>query len=115
MTAQRWSNPPRLPLVDPWYGVCEAENGPWTPGEETLKECCNAGYARGRCARFPAAAPHDAVRFTAGAGGEILYVLEKDYSPAGHGTVAGSDGRLAAQAAAFAQSWARRPRKERNP
>ncbi len=113
MAPERWSDPPRLPLIDPCDGVCEAEASLWTPDEAALKQYCNTGYARGRCPRFPAAAPYDAVRFTAGEDGEVRYVFEKNYSPAGHGVTPADGGRLAAQAAVFANAWTRRPRKER--
>jgi hypothetical protein len=112
---RRWIGPPRLPLVDPFDGVCEAMPQAWTPDETTLREYCSFGYARGRCARFPAEAPADAVRFTMGDGQEVLYVLERDYAPVAYGAVGGAAPRLAAQAAAFAAAWARRPRKEPQP
>jgi len=108
----RWSNPPRLSLLDAFDGLCEAGADVQTPDDTTLKECCNTGYARGRCARFPADAPWDAVRFTATGAGGFRYVFEKDYAPAESGAVETASGRLAAQASAFVEAWKRRPRKE---
>ncbi|MBI4873492.1 MAG: hypothetical protein HY822_02535 [Acidobacteria bacterium] len=115
LAPESWIDPPRLPLVDPFEGLCEAATEAWTPDGETLRECCSFGYARGRCARFPANAPCDAVRFTAAGDGEIRYVLEKDCAPVGHGPREAATGRLAAQAEAFAGAWNRRPRKEGEP
>jgi hypothetical protein len=112
MAPERWIDPPRLPLVDPFDGVCEARAEPWPPDEATLKERCNFGYARGHCPRFPADAPWDAVRFTVRGEDQVRYVLEREYAPAGHGAVETLSGRMAAQAGAFAQAWRRRPRKE---
>ena len=87
MAPARWTNPPRLSLLDAFDGVCEAGTDAGAPDDETLKECCNTGYARGRCERFPADAPWDAVRFTATGAGGFRYVFEKDYAPAESGSV----------------------------
>ena len=113
MAPDRWIDPPRLPLVDPFDGVCEAELEPWQPDDSTLRECCNFGYARGLCPRFPAGAPADAVRFTVDGSGEVRYVFEKEYTPTGHGAAESASGRLAVQARAFTEAWSRRPRKEK--
>lgn len=57
------------------------------PDEPTLIELCNFGYARGRCARFPADAEADAVRFhgvdRAGAV-RLVCILERNYAPLRH-------------------------------
>ena len=79
-----------LPLGDAWDGVCHANGeAPWEPDEQTLQSCCNLGYARGCCARFPAADGPDAARFTIAAdSGESLrvyYVLERNHHPWSHG------------------------------
>ena len=79
-----------LPLGDVWEGLCRAvTDTPWEPGETTLLSCCNMGYARGCCSRFPAGDGPDAVRFTiAGDHGDALhlyYVLERDHHPWSHG------------------------------
>ena len=87
-----WVRPPRLPLGDPFGGSCHALPAEVIePPEARQRELCNCGYARGRCDRFPAASPGDAVRFsilgetrTALA---IVYVVEKDHAPAEYGTL----------------------------
>lgn len=85
-----WLNPPRLPLGEAYRGTCLAQPGePFEPPESAQRELCNCGYARGRCNRFPAGSRDDAVRFSvridmAGIV-EVVYVFEKNHSPAEHG------------------------------
>jgi len=79
-----------LPLGDAWEGVCRAiPESLWEPDETTLLSCCNMGYARGCCARFPAGDGPDAVRFTIAGddpqGLHVYYVLERDHHPWSHG------------------------------
>jgi hypothetical protein len=115
-----WIHPPRLPLGDPYQGLCEAQ-----PGDpyESRHELCNTGYARGRCDRFPAHSAADAVRFSVTGDQDdavtLVYILEKNHAPAEHGVlnysipearlVSGPIGEiLAAQAGAFLKSYLRR-------
>ena len=72
-----------LPLGDSWAGHCHADPAqPATPDDAL---CCNLGYARGHCARFPDTAGPDAVRFTIAredaAGVALYYVIERDHIP----------------------------------
>lgn len=69
----------RLPLGAYWLGECAAGPGE-SPSEAFQREYCNFGYAEGQCARFPAQAEADAVRFTR-RGKERLFILEKNHSP----------------------------------
>ena len=93
------------------------------PEESRVRQICNLGYGRGRCDRFPEAAPTDAVRFhVAGDAGELIriqYVFEKDCWPQGRGVVecSSANGNLSSgpdnavlrkQAAAFIESYLRR-------
>jgi hypothetical protein len=85
-----WPNAPRLPLGDAYNGRCEADPAlPADPDPVTLRDCCNLGYARGKCARFPDAAGPDAIRFavTADTGGaiRIYWVRERDHEPFDYG------------------------------
>lgn len=85
-----WLNPPRLPLGEAYHGICQAlATEPFEPPESAQRELCNCGYARGRCDRFPAGSQADAVRFSVRrdrrARLEIVYILEKNHSPAEHG------------------------------
>ena len=61
-----WSSWParlRPPLGAPHDGVCRAGPEPVHPEAETLRDCCNMGYAAGRCPRFRGG-EGEAVRFS---------------------------------------------------
>ncbi len=115
-----WARPPRMPLGAIFVGRCEAGPGAVTePPEERQRELCNQGYARGECACFPGDAAADAVRFSV-AGEEdgrvsLIWVREREHAPVEFGRieccggrVEGAEGRLAAQARAFVESFERR-------
>jgi hypothetical protein len=81
-----------LPLGDSWSGTCRALPAqPYQPDHAALDSCCNLGYARGTCARFPESEGPDAVRFTIAAADaaslRLYYVLERDHEPWAHGTL----------------------------
>ena len=117
-----------LPLGDWWKGIChavadapEAAGGSWCDtGRDT---CCNLGYARGECARFPQGEGPDAVRFSIssheGAAIGIYYVVERDHHPFAQGRLEYSltaaafvappeTATLAHQAQAYVESYLRR-------
>ena len=112
-----WRGRFRPPLGRPHSGTCRAEPpNPILPDAELLMDCCNVGYARGRCERVPAAAD-DAVRFSHGPSGEVRWSFERNHLPAHYGTTVpgeesgqGSvlDSQIAAFAAAIARPWHRR-------
>jgi hypothetical protein len=111
-----WIHAPRLPLGDPYRGICHAVEGePFEPTESDQRDLCNCGYARGRCNRVPAESA-DAVRFsvTDDKGGliKITWVIETDHSPVEFGTLEYCEGQLSeasplltAQASAFVSSY----------
>lgn len=115
---------PRTPLGEMWNGLCCAAGNQ----AEASHEACNSGYARSRCAHFPAESPHDAIRFhVAVENGDLIrlqYIYEREWWPGEHGVVdysraqsqvtseTGSD-LLRRQAAAFATSWIRKTTPER--
>ena len=115
-----WTNPPRLPLGEPYYGTCVARpSDPFSAPETVQRELCNCGYARGLCDRFPEDSAADAVRFSARSEAEgrvrLVYIVEKDHAPLEHGeleydgAVIGHGSELLhAQARAFAESYLRR-------
>lgn len=70
----------RLPLGAFWSGTCHATEPCTHPDEETQLDCCNFGYARGRCPHFQGESEADAVRFTR-RGAESLFILEKEHAP----------------------------------
>ena len=84
-----WVRPPRYPLGDLFSGTCHAI--PSDPAEGHQDECCNFGYARGCCGRFPAGDVADAVRFSVTddtpARLLVVYVIEKNHAPAEFGTL----------------------------
>lgn len=86
-----WLSPPRLPLGDPCFGECKADGAESIqPSLDELRNYCNAGYARGRCSRFPSRTDAaDAVRFSVSGdhegGVSLVYVYERDYGPVRHG------------------------------
>jgi len=119
-----WAKPPRLPLGDPYAGVCCVDPlREWRPDETTLREYCNRGYARKNCSRFPEDAEADAVRFAVTKDQDVVvtiyYVLEKDRRPVEHGSLEYStetrrftsddaSGLLLKQAQAYVESYLRR-------
>src|SRR5450432_25581 len=85
-----WIHAPRLPLGEPYRGMCHVVEGePFDPTESDQRELCNCGYARGRCRRVPPESP-GAVRFSVaedtGDRVKITWVMEKDHSPLEFGT-----------------------------
>ncbi|HEV8415857.1 MAG TPA: hypothetical protein VGQ49_19860 [Bryobacteraceae bacterium] len=116
-----WVRPPRYPLGDLFSGTCHASASNLTEGHHD--ECCNFGYARGRCDRFPGDDAADAVRFSVTEDSParlvIVYVVEKDHAPVEFGTLeyAVADARLdgspisdvlVQQARAFLESYLHR-------
>jgi hypothetical protein len=108
-----------LPLGDWWQGLCHTDPAlPVEPGDST---CCNLGYARGQCTRFPDTEGPDAVRFTIAqadaAGVRLYYVMERDHHPFAHGPLEFAfdggfrgqpGGLLERQALAYVESYRRR-------
>jgi hypothetical protein len=85
-----WIHAPRLPLGDPFRGICHARpEQPFEPPESSLHELCNCGYARFRCDHFPPESVADAVRFSVASEDltavRLVYVMEKSHAPAQHG------------------------------
>jgi hypothetical protein len=112
-----------MPLGEAWAGQCRAPSqNAWKPDPGTARQLCNLGYARGKCARFPAGFA-DAVRFTISHDREgvigVYWVMEKEHLPFGHGPLeysrrdgcfkaAPPDACLAQQAGAYVSSYLRR-------
>ncbi len=123
-----WVNPPRMPLGDPYRGVCLAGPGGPAPDTDTLRELCNFGYARGRCGSFTMDDAPDAVRFSivedADGTIELHYILEKHHAPHQHGRMrfapdgvlcgTSDGGLLGRQARAYIGSYLRRKTDPRN-
>ena len=79
------------PLRNFWSGMCHAEAAqPFEQSDEhILSDCCNMGYARGKCSRYPAANGPDAVRFTVVRDAEpmihVSFAVEKNHLPYAQG------------------------------
>lgn len=102
---ERWLQPPRTPLGGLHRGACAADPAAEIP-DLTLEEVCNWGYARGRCPRFPADQPVDALRLTQlkeDSGIRLVWIEEADHRPLEHGdwTPGCRGAALDAQARAF--------------
>lgn len=105
------------PLGDHYSGRCVAHE-PFEPDSETVRDLCNYGYVRGRCARFPGGDAADAVRFAIGSDDEtivvIRYAIERDHYPLDQGEVSlrrtarKADSVLLRQAQAYLKSYLRR-------
>ncbi len=80
-----WDPPPRMPLGASWWGECSLAPGA-ALRESELREHCNLGYARGKCARFPHDAEFDAYRFSH-SGTQLIFIRERAHSPLTHGLV----------------------------
>ena len=85
---RRWEGRFLPPLGAPHAGLCHAGEVPTAAPDADLLDCCNLGYARGRCGRFSGTGP-DAWRFTIAredAGSvEIAWLAERDCLPAAQG------------------------------
>jgi hypothetical protein len=119
-----------LPLGDAYAGRCEVDPAfPSEPDPATLRDCCNLGYARGKCARFPDARGPDAIRFaiTADSGDHVrvYWVREHQHEPFDHGpleysvqagafTAAPADAAVEHQAHAYLASYLRRKPRQRS-
>ena len=75
----------RLPLLDEYEGVCHATGIPLAAPAELRFACCNHGYSRGCCQRFPGGEARSGIRYhvlrRTPVGLEVLCVEEQDYTP----------------------------------
>ena len=80
-----------VPLTGLFSGKCAAAGNPGGPiSADTLRECCNRGYARATCAHA-ATVETDAARFLikSDRGGivEVAWAIERDHHPVQVGTL----------------------------
>ncbi len=75
----------RLPLLDEYDGVCRAGDDALAAPQELRLRCCNQGYSRGICQRYPAQKPHSGMRYSVIRRSEnaldVLCIEEQDYIP----------------------------------
>ena len=81
------------PLRNFWSGMCHADAAqPFEQSDElVLGECCNMGYARQKCSKFPEAPGPDAVRFAVVRDAErmilVSFAVEKNHLPYAQGVL----------------------------
>jgi hypothetical protein len=75
----------RLPLLDEYDGVCQAAADAFRVPRDLRFPCCNHGYSRGACSRFPASETRSSIRFDVLSVNpeslELLFVEERDHFP----------------------------------
>jgi hypothetical protein len=113
----------RLPLIDEYDGLCRAGERVENASESVRFACCNHGYSKAACGRFPRAEQPSAFRYTVLRESadelQILCIEEREHIPTWHGTVRFEIGISAlmenelssivrAQATAFCRSYIER-------
>src|SRR3954462_13919525 len=87
--------PEATTLGDLYGGECAADAGALIP-VDTLRACCNAGYARGTCERA-ARSDSDAVRFLIKVNTQsvidVAWSIERNHHPVAVGTTQVSNGQ----------------------
>jgi hypothetical protein len=75
----------RMPLIDEYDGLCHARAQVEQAPENVRFRCCNHGYSRTECTRFPQTESSSALRYSVvRETGELLQVLcieERDHVP----------------------------------
>jgi len=75
----------RLPLIDEYEGLCHAASEPIDAPAELRFRCCNHGYSRGCCERFPSAEPRSSLRYDVVRHTEstldLVCIEEQNYAP----------------------------------
>lgn len=100
--------PARMPLGLLYEGDCHADPGnKRTADRKMLRDHCNFGYGHGHCASFPADSEADAVRFSLSANRELVWILEKDFSPVRHGRIQDAGSIVRKQAEVFLENYER--------
>ncbi|MEO8127182.1 MAG: hypothetical protein ABI822_08825 [Bryobacteraceae bacterium] len=104
--------PARMPLGGLYEGDCHAVAEATT---EADKDHCNFGYSHGHCAKFPSDAEADAVRFSLRDGRDVLWILEKDFSPVRHGGIHDASSIVRRQAEVFLENYERNIKRTSGP
>lgn len=75
----------RLPLIEEYEGICHAHEQPTDVLAAVRFRCCNHGYSRGCCERYPPTEIRSCARYNvirrSEAALEVLCVEERDYTP----------------------------------
>lgn len=123
VVAQRENANGRLPLIDEYDGLCRAGSEPIEAPAELRFRCCNHGYSKGCCERFPSGDARSSLRYhvvkQTQSGLELICIEEQNYAPLAWRTVryflAGerlepqpNDDCMQAQAIALCRSYLKR-------
>ncbi|MFL6353005.1 MAG: hypothetical protein ACJ74Z_14310 [Bryobacteraceae bacterium] len=83
--ASRLNANARLPLIDEYNGLCRAASEPIEAPTELRFRCCNHGYSKGACERFPSGEIRSSLRYhvvrRAEDALELLCIEEQNYAP----------------------------------
>jgi hypothetical protein len=75
----------RLPLIDEYEGLCHAGSEPIQAPAEVRFRCCNHGYSKGCCERFPVAEVRSSVRYSVVRHNQtaldLICIEEQNYAP----------------------------------
>jgi hypothetical protein len=75
----------RLPLIDEYEGLCHAGSQPAEAPAELRFRCCNHGYSKGCCERFPSEETRSAMRYSVlrqnESGLDLICIEEHNYGP----------------------------------
>ena len=100
--------PARTPLGRLYDGDCHVNpDHPRAADRKTMRDSCNFGYGQGHCQSFPQDSEADAVRFSLSATRELVWILEKNFSPVRHGGMQDADRIVRKQAEVFLENYER--------
>jgi hypothetical protein len=75
----------RLPLFQEYEGLCRAGSEPVEAPAELRFECCNHGYSKGSCARFPLGDARSSIRYSilrrTPVSLDLICIEEQNYAP----------------------------------
>jgi hypothetical protein len=75
----------RFPLIDAFLGDCHATEFPSPAPDEMLIPCCNHGYSRAECPKFPVADNRSALRYSVVRRSpdflDLVIIVERGYTP----------------------------------
>lgn len=75
----------RLPLIDEYDGWCRAGSEPIEAPVNLRFRCCNHGYSKGSCERFPSGEARSSVRYDvvrqSQSSLELVCIEEQNYAP----------------------------------
>jgi hypothetical protein len=85
IVAQRQNANARLPLIDEYDGLCRAASEPIEAPAELRFRCCNHGYSKGSCERFPSGEVRSSLRYhvvrRTERALEFICIEEQNYAP----------------------------------